>query len=546
MDDRTVIEWDKDDLERSWNSQGGCARPWNADVSASQFRSPAFPLWPSARPLVLQEGRRRGLQHDVSAPTRSACSRSKVARRCRCCRACGRRNFMISSLKSRSFVRDPFKAKWFILICGEEKSFAMRIEPEYPAPCLRSGTRMIEECPQQNDWRAAVSGTSHAACDRCGEIHAWRKRIDCVVPWRRSSASGTIQFFEKKFHRWHEQPGLRPRTSRFDCFDQIKGFGSYGFPESHAASFANSRLCLGLDQMPLPRCVRGGAAEQPADGILRDVTDSCAMPRSTASKSGRWISIDPTGIARLKRAPLERTLHPRHHVMKDDIRLNACSPSRPSPDRRILRGLGQEHRKRPRPRLRLRPRSLAAHASAAEGAGNARPRRCLQFARAQPPRCALGREGASPRRRQGRPAAVRARHHAGAGARRASAVDAAGRAGDRGLSPSAPVPEGASGVVPARRSRCARHRAPRAASHAHAGPARHHRRHGAGAAAARHRQRHLHDARGRDRDRQHHRLAAQVRRVSSDGDGRAADQRDRRSCKTKRTSSTSSPIISRI
>jgi len=22
------------------------------------------------------------------------------------------------------------------------------------------------------------------------------------------------------------------------CFDQIKGFGSYGFPESHAASFA--------------------------------------------------------------------------------------------------------------------------------------------------------------------------------------------------------------------------------------------------------------------------------------------------------------------
>ena len=24
-----------------------------------------------------------------------------------------------------------------------------------------------------------------------------------------------------------------------DCFNQIKGFGSYGFPESHAASFAN-------------------------------------------------------------------------------------------------------------------------------------------------------------------------------------------------------------------------------------------------------------------------------------------------------------------
>jgi error-prone DNA polymerase len=28
-------------------------------------------------------------------------------------------------------------------------------------------------------------------------------------------------------------PGLRER-----CFEQIKGFGEYGFPESHAASFA--------------------------------------------------------------------------------------------------------------------------------------------------------------------------------------------------------------------------------------------------------------------------------------------------------------------
>ena len=28
------------------------------------------------------------------------------------------------------------------------------------------------------------------------------------------------------------------RTSREACFEQIKGFGSYGFPESHAASFA--------------------------------------------------------------------------------------------------------------------------------------------------------------------------------------------------------------------------------------------------------------------------------------------------------------------
>jgi len=33
---------------------------------------------------------------------------------------------MISSLKSRSFVRDPFKEKWFTLIFSEGKSSATK------------------------------------------------------------------------------------------------------------------------------------------------------------------------------------------------------------------------------------------------------------------------------------------------------------------------------------------------------------------------------------------------------------------------------------
>ena len=47
---------------------------------------------------------------------------------------------------------------------------------------------------------------------------------------------GTIGKFEA---RWSAICGARLRA-RFaqDCFEQIKGFGSYGFPESHAASFA--------------------------------------------------------------------------------------------------------------------------------------------------------------------------------------------------------------------------------------------------------------------------------------------------------------------
>ena len=52
------------------------------------------------------------------------------------------------------------------------------------------------------------------------------------------------------------------------CFKQIEGFGEYGFPESHAASFAYwsmSRLGSNIITPPLLRCPH----QQPAHGLLR-------------------------------------------------------------------------------------------------------------------------------------------------------------------------------------------------------------------------------------------------------------------------------------
>jgi error-prone DNA polymerase len=48
---------------------------------------------------------------------------------------------------------------------------------------------------------------------------------------------GTIGSFEDKMIGNMIRRGYDPAFAR-SCFDQIKGFGSYGFPESHAASFA--------------------------------------------------------------------------------------------------------------------------------------------------------------------------------------------------------------------------------------------------------------------------------------------------------------------
>ena len=48
---------------------------------------------------------------------------------------------------------------------------------------------------------------------------------------------GTIGKFEDKMIGNMTARGYKPEFAR-NCFEQIKGFGSYGFPESHAASFA--------------------------------------------------------------------------------------------------------------------------------------------------------------------------------------------------------------------------------------------------------------------------------------------------------------------
>lgn len=48
---------------------------------------------------------------------------------------------------------------------------------------------------------------------------------------------GTIGNFEEKMIGNMIRRGYDPQFAR-NCFEQIKGFGSYGFPESHAASFA--------------------------------------------------------------------------------------------------------------------------------------------------------------------------------------------------------------------------------------------------------------------------------------------------------------------
>ena len=56
-------------------------------------------------------------------------------------------------------------------------------------------------------------------------------------------------------------------------FSQLEGFGSYGFPESHAASFALICLCVLLAEMPSSGCFLCCTSQCAANGILRTGAD---------------------------------------------------------------------------------------------------------------------------------------------------------------------------------------------------------------------------------------------------------------------------------
>ena len=64
------------------------------------------------------------------------------------------------------------------------------------------------------------------------------------------------------------------------CFNQIEGFGEYGFPESHAASFAHLVYVSAWIKCHYPAAFAAGAAQFAADGILRPGPDRARCPRA--------------------------------------------------------------------------------------------------------------------------------------------------------------------------------------------------------------------------------------------------------------------------
>ena len=141
---------------------------------------------------------------------------------------------------------------------------------------------------------------------------------------------GTIGKFEDKMIGNMIARGYEPEFAK-NCFNQIKGFGSYGFPESHAASFAQlvyvsswlkhyhpDAFCCGLlNSQPMgfyaPAQIVGDARKNGVE--VREIDVSYSFAQNTLEEGGgrycavrlgfrqidgfRWTDPDEEGLKRI-------------------------------------------------------------------------------------------------------------------------------------------------------------------------------------------------------------------------------------------------------
>ena len=267
--------------------------------------------------------------------------------------------------------------------------------------------------------------------------------------------TGTIGTFRDKMVNGMLANGYE-RDFAERCFRQIEGFGEYGFPESHAASFALLVYASAWLKCHYPDVFAAALLNAQPMGFY-------APAQIVRDAREHGVEVRPADVnfsdydATLEPGPAAGRLHELHRDMAGDIRTRCAIRL----GLREMKGLSEEDAKlivaRPRSGLRLHARSVAAHrAGAARDRAAGRCRR-LRLARAVRRDAlwaakALGRSGDN----EDLPL-FRA---AGSTARTRCRADA--DAGRRGSRQRLPLPQTvaarASLLVPARRSRPPQHR----------------------------------------------------------------------------------------
>jgi error-prone DNA polymerase len=112
-----------------------------------------------------------------------------------------------------------------------------------------------------------------------------------------------------------------PQDFAANCFSQIEGFGDYGFPESHAASFALLVYASGWIKCHYPDVFAAALLNSQPMGfyaaaqIVRDALEHGVAVRAPDINHSAWdCTLEPEG------GDASARLHPRHRTMRGDVR----------------------------------------------------------------------------------------------------------------------------------------------------------------------------------------------------------------------------------
>ena len=107
--------------------------------------------------------------------------------------------------------------------------------------------------------------------------------------------TGGVSHFKDKLIEGMVARGY-PREFAERTFSQLEGFGSYGFPESHAASFALIAYASSWMKCHHPGRVLRRAAERAADGVLRAGADRARCARARRRGPAGLHQCQPLGL----------------------------------------------------------------------------------------------------------------------------------------------------------------------------------------------------------------------------------------------------------
>ena len=358
MDDRTVIEWDKDDLEAlrllKVDVLGlgmlSCLKRGLDLLRIHYGRTPTLPS------ILLDEGT------DEAKPVYAMIQRADTLG-----------TFQIESRAQMSMLPRLRPEKFYDLVIevaivrpgpiqgkmvhpyllAREKFRDTGIEPTYPTPSPDHGPpdelkqilhkTMGVPLFQEQAMRIAIVAAKFEPkeADKLRRAMATFKRV------------GTIKFFHEKFINGMVMRGYDAAFAA-RCFSQIQGFGEYGFPESHAASFANLVYASCWMKCYYPDVFAAALLNSQPMGfyapaqIVRDAREHGVEARPVDVNFSDWdctlekLSSPLPPQSGGEGSRMGGKIHPRHASMQSDIRTTHAMRL----GFRQISGLSEDHAKR--------------------------------------------------------------------------------------------------------------------------------------------------------------------------------------------------------